>query len=111
MLKSKKINAKKMIMYFIIMLVMFGGSIFFLYKNYKLTVGNKFKESRDLFEKEYGELGIVGDGGQEVDVNGYGKNMLDINIFNDPKYSKLKDNTPLKTSEISIGKQNPFEAK
>ena len=112
MLKPKKIDTKKVITYFIVIFIMFGGSVFFLYKNYKLTVGSKLEESRDLFEKEeYGRLNIIDDSGEEFNIKNKDSKTLDVDIFSDPKYNNLKNNTPSKTSIITIGKKNPFEVK
>lgn len=112
MLKYKKIDKKKLIINVIIMMIMFGGTGFFVYKNYTLTSHKTYERQEEIFDLEdfsHLEPGIeteteVGEE-DEVKVNG---DILDIKIFDDPKFKALKDNT-IEWEEVEAGRENPFE--
>lgn len=105
MLKVKKIDKKKFITYLIIIIFMFSGTLFFVYKNYQLT---KPKNIRAILIDE-GNQPIVNASLNKEDVYKEIKNNFDnFNLLKNDDYKNLIDNKS-KPLKISPGNQNPFE--
>jgi hypothetical protein len=120
MLKQKKIKKEKLIIYIIIMAVMFGGTGFFIYKNYSLTAVKAPTEFSNIFEtddfkkiniseEEGGGKGEIAEIAEIAAEDKRGDEILDTGIFSDPKFRALKDNSVKQTDNIPVGRVVPFE--
>lgn len=105
MLKVKKIDKKKFIIYLIIIIFMFSGALFFVYKNYQLT---KPKKIPDIFIDENNQPIVSASIKKEDIYNEIKRNINNLNLLKSDNYKNLVDNKiePLK---INPGNQNPFE--
>lgn len=101
MLKLQKIEKKKLIAYIGVIAVIFAGTGFFVYKNYILTAQNNPVESNDAFSSNKEELSAM-----QKNKN---KHLLDSDIFNNPKFQALQNNSITQTLKINTGKDNPFK--
>ena len=111
MLKIRKINKKKLAINIVIMTIMFGGTGFFIYKNYALTSHKQYVKQDEIFDLEsFLDLepkieARINDEGEKAELN---EEILDMNIFDDPKFKALKDNS-IEWEEVEAGRENPFE--
>ncbi|MFH1662115.1 MAG: hypothetical protein ABIA02_03395 [Candidatus Falkowbacteria bacterium] len=94
----KKINKK--VIYLIIAVVILGSAGFFIYKNYSITADlpaitssvSIKKEAKDIMKK----------------ANAKEIGSLNINIFSNEKFIKLKENI-VDYKKVEVGRNNPFE--
>jgi len=134
MLVLKKIGKTKLILYFIIFSLMLGGTGFFLYQNYKLTLStgisvmDKPAENGEINELDLDKIKI--ELGEDIstssaeDIND--KNLeeestlsqtktekqvqlVDLELLNNNKFKKLKYNS-IDPVDFVVGKKNPFES-
>jgi hypothetical protein len=107
MLIASKISKKKLAAYIIIILAMFAGIVYFLYKNYIMTAPSDVREDSTSVETEQ----IINTGADKEDPSKE-ENIKDnpyyISIFDNPKFQSLIDNTASSSSSPVIGKKNPF---
>ncbi len=103
MLGIEKIFKRKLI-YFIIISAMIGGTVFFIYQNYKITSNLDV----DFITLEAG-IGTDIDFTEKADVrtNKIIKS-LDISIFNNSNFKTLKE-IIFREVETEVGRKNPFE--
>ena len=112
MLKQKKIEIKKLIMFIFIICVMLSGIVFFLYKNYTLTSSQRETATNIIVETELetdNESNIKKPAGLEVKSKNILNNqkIIDLGILFDPKFRELRENySP--TINFEVGKKNPF---
>lgn len=113
MLKRKKIDKKKLIVYILIMAIMFSGTGFFIYKNYQLTSNRQLTDFSNVFKSDdFINLNLDLDDNEEqgaVEEEAESNGVLKINIFKDPKFQALKNSFISSISNMQIGKKNPFE--
>ncbi len=115
MLIVPKISKKKLAAYIIVMLIMFSGSAYFLYKNYIMTAPSDVHEDSasavsDFNKSLESEEGIATstnkeEPGKEESTE---ENPYYISIFDNPKFQSLIDNSVSSSSSPVIGKENPF---
>lgn len=90
------------------MAMMFAGTGFFVYKNYSLTVKNKPAEFNNILSIGNFKQSNINKEKPEIKDNKNDK-ISDIDIFNDPKFRALQDNSISQTPKVNIGRENPFE--
>jgi hypothetical protein len=115
MLTVPKISKKKLAAYIIVMLIMFFGTAYFLYKNYIMTapIDNSGIPASDFpgpgnlpgSEEETATSTNKEEPGKE---EGAEENPYYISIFDNPKFQSLIDNSASSSSSPVIGKENPF---
>jgi hypothetical protein len=128
MLIKKKIEKGRLIIYIVVIAIMAGGAIFFIYKNYslgkeqeamtmeapaesELTSSNKYNldklsENISLTEKNLvqpAEKNII----SPVIKDSGGSNLIDLSLLSALKFKMLKEDI-LKSQEFKSGKSNPF---
>jgi len=124
MLIPKKINKKKLILYFIIMAIMVGGTAFLIYQNYLITskkspVMDIPAETSDATSTRSNvpsasgypteQVRTISDSEKTGDSTGKVSEILDISILNDNKFQALKKNIISQSADIEVGRKNPFE--
>ncbi len=101
MVKLQKIEKKKLAIYVIIIAAALALIGFLIYRNYFLA------DQGDL-----PALDTLGAGNKEefkIKNGGNGHILDDGDIFNNPKFRALRNNSVTRTKKINIGKENPFE--
>ena len=115
MLIVPKISKKKLAAYIIVMLIMFFGTAYFLYKNYIMTApgdisGIPASDVSDFNKSLESEEEIATSTNKEEPGNeeSIKENPYYISIFDNPKFQSLIDNSVSSSSSPVIGKENPF---
>lgn len=127
MLAQKKINKKKLIVYFAIIGAMLLGTAFLVYKNYTLTAKNKpsgaeppsafnpSTESTDLppvatppLSSPAGKTNNIGQINIPVAGGNKAAGGLDASILDSEKFRALRDNI-VESVPINKGRRDPFE--
>ncbi len=109
MFKIPKIQKKKTVIYIIVIIIMFSGTGFFIYKNFSLTSGSSGNGS-DIFDSaDLKKIDIDKKNGLNTKNGEKEKTILEYEIFNDPKFQALNDNSVSSTTKVNIGRENPFE--
>ncbi|MFA4941533.1 MAG: hypothetical protein WC582_02975 [Patescibacteria group bacterium] len=128
MLIKKKIEKGRLIIYIVIIAIMFGGAIFFIYKNYSLGRGegamvieapaetelensnrynlDKLSENISLIKEQPAppaEKNII----SPVIKDSGGASLIDLSLLSALKFKMLKEDI-LKSQEFKPGKSNPF---
>jgi len=116
MIVLKKVNtSNKNTLYILITLAMFAGMIYLLYgyfiSNKKTTTLNTPTVSTNIVANPSaptmpapGKSAPI----SGLDANASMKNVLNVDLFNDPKFRVLESNY-IEKKEPNIGKRNPFE--
>lgn len=128
MLAPQKIAKKKIVVSFIIMTVMLGGTTFLLYQNHLITSRAKGGVAAPPVMDTFSQLDKRGDVKQkETPVAGTdlskktttasstpaasSKNKtFDTSIFTSGKFQALKEAVTGSSSKITVGRKNPFES-
>lgn len=128
MLIQKKIKKEKLAIYIIVIVVMIGGTIFSVYKNYSLgrsggaivmeapageagasssnyNLDNLLKNI-SIVPKETGQLKNVNIISPAVEAN-KSSDLIDLSLLSESKFKMLKENT-FKSQRAQAGKNNPF---
>jgi len=126
MLIPKKIEKNKLIFYISVIIVMIGGTGFFLYKNYSLTsasrpvtmeapaetVGGSEPSLNNLLGKEIElkEEESTPEGKEVVPAvpqPSESKDLLNLDLLSDSKFKRLREPS-LGEADFIVGKSNPF---
>jgi hypothetical protein len=116
MLKVKKINKNKLISYIVVIVFMFFGTLFFIYKNYELSkqsnlpmillgegeneiIINQNKEKYIVINEEINKNKV----NESIDLN-----IINFDILNNSNYKNLVDNR-VEPVNIELGNKNLFE--
>lgn len=110
MLAKKSINKKRLAVYILIMIIMFGGMGFFTYKNY--TLYYKHGSASSGSDGKINNENIIGGQDNKViqEQAPQPAKKPELKLLENPQYMSLEDNTIDLPIENYIGKKEPFNA-